>query len=396
MRIGIEAQRLLRKNKHGIDIVALNLLRNLTEADGRNEYVLFTRNGEDAACLTTLNNIRVVILPAFTYADWEQIQLPLAVRREKIDLLHCTSSTAPLFVSVPTVLTLHDTISFERPLFGEPGQTLYQRLGNAYRTVISRFAVMRASKVITVSEFEKERIISRYPELKKNVVAIHNGVDAHAFSAINEKKIRSVRNKYSLPRNYFLHFGNSDPKKNTDFVIRSYAEYASSAKRIFPLVITDMPRHSVLRMLEHCSALHLAGQIITPGYVEHNDLPALYAPAMALLFPSKRESFGLPVLEAMAADVPVIVLRSSSLPEIAGDAAFYLEEESTKELSQTMRFIQENMHAVIDIVRKGRTRAERFQWKNTARSYADQYSTFRHFTIDARRPSLRYTMQPTF
>ena len=74
MRIGIEAQRILRRNKHGIDIVALNILRNLPLLDTANEYVLFTRNGEDASCLSMLSNIRTVILPALTYADWEQIR----------------------------------------------------------------------------------------------------------------------------------------------------------------------------------------------------------------------------------------------------------------------------------------------------------------------------------
>ncbi len=396
MRIGIEAQRLLRKNKHGIDIVALNLLKNLSSVDTINEYALFTRNGEDVSCLSSLKNIRIVILPAFTYADWEQIQLPRAVRKEKIDILHCTSSTAPLFVSVPTVITVHDVICFERPLFGEQNQSLYQRLGNAYRTVVSRRAMANADKIVTVSEFEKNQIISRFPELQKKVSVIHNGVDTQFFSSVNEKIIRSMRKRYGLPRSYFLHFGNSDPKKNTEFVIQSFIAYASAVKSLFPLVITDVPRSIVEQFLIKYSASHLSRHIFTPGYVHYNDLPGVYANALALLFPSKRESFGLPILEAMASDVPVISSRTSSLPEIAGEAALYIGSENPLELAERMLFVQNNIQETITVVRKGRDHVIQYQWLFTAIAYANQYSSFRHETNNVRRESFNYIAQPNY
>ncbi|MFZ4622520.1 MAG: glycosyltransferase family 4 protein, partial [Bacteroidota bacterium] len=294
MRIGIEAQRLLRKNKYGMDIVALNLLRNITTADPKNDYVLFTRNGDDAACLSTLRNIRVVILPALSYADWEQIQLPLAVKREKIDILHCTSSTAPLFISVPVVLTVHDVICFERPLFGEQGQSLYQRFGNAYRTLVSRIAMHNASKIITVSHAEKEKIAERFPSLTNKISVIHNGVDKESFRTTSEKNVLAVRKRYSLPKSYFLHFGSSDPKKNTSLVLRSFIEYASGAEKIFPLVVTGVSRSSVSTFLRKNSAEHLSRHIHAADHIPHEHLPAVYASALALLFPSNRESFGLP------------------------------------------------------------------------------------------------------
>ncbi len=396
MRIGIEAQRLLRKNKHGIDIVALNVLKNLSSVDTINEYVLFTRNGEDVSCLSSIKNIRIVILPAFTYADWEQIQLPRAVRKEKIDILHCTSSTAPLFVSVPIVLTVHDVICFERPFFGEQNQSLYQRLGNAYRTVVSRRAMANAEKIVTVSEFERNQIISRFPELQKKVSVIHNGVDTQFFSSVNEKTIRGVRKQYGLPRSYFLHFGNSDPKKNTEFVIRSFIAYASAVKSMFPLVITDVPRSIVEQFLIKYSAGHLSRHIFTPGYVQYNDLPGVYANALALLFPSKRESFGLPILEAMASDVPVISSRTSSLPEIAGEAALYIGSEDPLELAERMLFVQNNIQETITVVRKGRDHVIQYQWLRTSIAYANQYSSFRHETNNVRRESFNYIAQPNY
>jgi glycosyltransferase involved in cell wall biosynthesis len=379
MRIGIEAQRLLRKKKFGIDIVALNLLRNITAADPRNEYILFTRNGDDVSCLSSLKNIRVVILPALTYADWEQIHLPLAVKRERIDILHCTSSTAPLFVSVPVVLTVHDVICFERPLFGERGQSLYQRLGNAYRTLITRSAMTSASKIITVSHSEKERIAARFPSLNTKISVIHNGVDREAFRTSSEKEVLAVRKRYSLPNSYFLHFGSSDPKKNTALVLRAYAEYASSTKRIFPLVLSGVPRSAVLTFLRKNSAEYLSQYIHTADHFTHKHLPSVLASALALLFPSSRESFGLPVIEAMAAGVPVIALKNKCSMEIAGEAALFLRSEHPSEIVSAMQFIQNDPQSVITLVQRGAEHAEGFSWRRCAEMYAQQFSRYRHF-----------------
>jgi glycosyltransferase involved in cell wall biosynthesis len=396
MRIGIEAQRLLRKNKHGIEIVAFNLLRHLTTSDTRNDYILFTRNGDDAACLSSIPNVRIVILPAVSYADWEQIQLPLAVKRERIDILHCTSSTAPLFVSVPVILTVHDVINFERPLFGEKGQSLYQRLGNFYRTIVSLRAMEQAAGIITVSEFEKEQILSRFPQFAGKVSVIPNGVNAEFFSSASEKQIRDARKRYELPRNYFLHFGNTDPKKNTEFVIRSFVLYASVTRRIIPLVVTDLTRNTVLRILEKYSAAAFAQHIMTPGYIDHEHLPAVYAPALGLLFPSKRESFGLPVLEAMAAGVPVVAMNTSAMPEIVGDAAFFIDSENDDDLAAAMKSIQDDMQTVITMVRRGYKNIERFSWQRSSQQYTIKFSAFRHLIVDPPVQSMNYQVQPQF
>lgn len=113
MKIAIEAQRIFRPNKHGMDFVALEVIRELQKLDTENEYYILTAPGEDH-CLTPTSNFHIVEIKCPSYPLWEQFALPRAIRRIKPDLLHCTSNTAPVFCSVPLVLTLHDIIFLEK------------------------------------------------------------------------------------------------------------------------------------------------------------------------------------------------------------------------------------------------------------------------------------------
>src|SRR5690348_13137447 len=113
MRIGIEAQRIFRPKKHGMDVVAIELIKNLQALDHKNEYVIFSRKGVDDHTIDESGNFALDRFSAITYADWEQIQLPVRMRKNKIDILHCTANTAPLQCPVPLLLTLHDIIYLE-------------------------------------------------------------------------------------------------------------------------------------------------------------------------------------------------------------------------------------------------------------------------------------------
>jgi glycosyltransferase involved in cell wall biosynthesis len=293
MRIGIEAQRILRLKKHGMDVVALELIKSLQEIDRVNEYFIFCRHGGDKNSIIPTSNFHVERFSALTYADWEQIHLNRAVKKYGIDILHCTANTAPLRSNVPLILTLHDIIYLEKL---EMNGTAYQNLGNVYRRFIVPQVVKNAAVVITVSEFEKENIVRRLQLPEEKVQVLYNGVSEQFNNNYNTAEIEEFRETYHLPKRYIMFLANTAPKKNTNNVIKAFVSYCLDEKNPVPLVLLDYKRELIIKMLEELQHPELIGHFVFPGYVPHQKMPLMYNAATLFLYPSIRESFGLPIL----------------------------------------------------------------------------------------------------
>jgi len=377
MKIGIEAQRLFRRKKHGMDLAALELIRNLQKLDKKNDYVIFVKPDEDFACLTESANLKIVQVEARNYGLWEQFALPLAARKERLDVLHCTSNTAPWFPGIPTIVTLHDIIYLEGLRFLTNSKSWYHRFGNLYRRLIVPRVIKKAQRLITVSEFEKKRICD-YLHLPSDRVSVaYNGVGDH-FKPVNDLLIMgNTRQKYNLPGRFILFMGSNDPKKNIRGTIEGYADYMISSTHKLPLVLLDYDEDRLKDDLNSMNHIGLLEKIILPGYVSNSDLPALYSLADVFLFPSLRESFGLPPLESMACGTPVISSNTSSMPEICGNGALLVDPFKPSDIAQAILRITGDRETQQRLIQNGFKRAESFSWQNTAMSvlaiYEDVY-----------------------
>ena len=158
MRIGIEAQRIFRKNKHGMDYVVLQEIKELQKMDSKNEYFIFVAPGEDI-CLEDTKNFHIIEIGGNFYPTWEQITLPKAVKELDLDMLHCTSNTAPIRCKVPLILTLHDIIFLEPR--DKNNKSFYQNMGWFYRRLIVPKILKKCKRIITVSNFEMENIMTK-------------------------------------------------------------------------------------------------------------------------------------------------------------------------------------------------------------------------------------------
>lgn len=360
MRIGIEAQRIFREKKHGMDIFALQLIKTLQQTDSENEYFIFVKPGPDR-CLESTDNFHIVELPGLTYFDWEQIVLPIAIRKYDLHLLHCTSNTAPIFAGVPTVITLHDIIY----LFGGmPKGTLYQKLGYFYRKYVVPFVAHKTSRLVTVSEFEKRVIEEKLGGEKLEVV--YNGVNERFFT-------NSQTSVLALPEQYFFFLGNQAEKKNMKNMLLAFNDYCKKTANPIPLVIAETNEKQLQKILEQLSIGTVRQHIQLIGYIVQDELPGIYSGATVFVYPSLRESFGIPILEAMASGTPVITSTYSSMPEVAGDAACLVASADHMELSTSLSSLAQNKEARQEMSTKGLDRAQGFKWSVAARRYAAIY-----------------------
>jgi glycosyltransferase involved in cell wall biosynthesis len=369
MRIGIEAQRLFRKKKHGMDMVVLELIRNLQEIDKENEYVIFVSPDVDDQVIRETPNFKIIRLAGGFYPLWEQLALPMAAKKAGCQLLHCTSNTAPLFSPVPLMVTLHDIIYMEssyRKLF-RGSSTLYQKFGNAYRKYVVPRILNKSRKIITVSHFERQRIAEFFKMTGDNrLEAVYNGVSSHFRVIADEQELKRVREKYKLPGHYFFFLGNTDPKKNTPNTLKAYSAYVKQHGKEVKFVMLDYERTELEKILTAINDPELIDQIILTGYVVNTDLPAIYAQAELFLYTSLRESFGIPMLEAMASGTPVITSNTSSMPEVAGNAAMLTDPSDPDDILAAMNKITGNKLLRNDLIEKGLLRATHFSWKAMA------------------------------
>jgi glycosyltransferase involved in cell wall biosynthesis len=369
MKIGIEGQRLFRKKKHGMDMVALELIRNLQEIDRVNDYTIFVKPGEDESAIRETGNFRIERVEKGSYPYWEQVSLPTAVQKSGCEILHCTSNTAPLRSPVPLVLTLHDIIYMEKnvvQLLGGKG-SYYQKFGNLYRRYIVPRVLNDCHKIITVSRFEKNRIADFFGMSgDQRLTSVYNGVSSHFRKVEDENELKRVKEKYQLPDRFVFFLGNTDPKKNTKGTLNAFSQFYRQSELDIRLVMIDFERAELRKILSDIGDPGLKDKISLTGYVANTDLPAIYSQCEIFLYPSLRESFGIPMLEAMACGAPVITSNTSSMPEVAGEAAILVDPYNPSEITSAMFRLMEDRILRRKIIEAGLARAAGYSWKRMA------------------------------
>ena len=372
MRIGIEAQRIFRKNKHGMDYVVLQEIRELQRMDTDNEYFVYGKPGEDI-CLESSANVHVVELRCPSYPLWEQYALPRAARRDRVDMLHCTSNTAPVWCGgIPLVLTLHDIIFLEPR--DKHNKSLYQNLGRIYRRMVVPKVIGKCRRIITVSNFELDNIVGRLKLPRDRMAMIYNGYNDW-FRPV--KDTAGVYRKYIGERGYFFFLGNTDPKKNTARTIMAYAGYLERSDVKRKLLVADLKQESIDAILRDNGIEHIREYVVPSGYIVNSDLPYIYNDAFAFPYTSLRESFGIPLLEAMACGTPVVTSDTSSMPEIAGPDAALTSPERAGDITEMMLRLENDHDFRERQINIGLERVKMFSWRKTAeellRLYKDVY-----------------------
>lgn len=359
MRIGIEAQRIFRKDKHGMDYVVLQEIKEIQKMDSENDYFVFVAPGDDP-CLEETQNVHIILINCPTYPLWEQWALPRMARKLKLDLLHCTSNTAPIWCHIPLVLTLHDIIFLEPR--DASSLSIYQNLGWWYRRLVVPRIIHKCRRIITVSDFERRNILSKLHLPEQQIIRIHNGYNEEfCLSSSTDETYR----KYIDEPGYFFHFANADARKNTRRTLMAYSQYLLDSDIERQLLMTGITSEQLDALITDLHLEDIRGKIKLTGYISGEDLPGIYRSSFALIFASLREGFGIPLLEAMACGIPVITSNTSSMPEIAGNDAILIHPEKPEEIAKMLLKLENDRSFYQQQVALGLERVKHFSWRQT-------------------------------
>ncbi len=295
---------------------------------------------------------------------FEQRQFPQACREVGADLAHIPYWGAPLRSPIPLVVTVHDLTTMLVPEYRKP---LSARLYNALVSASAR----GANHVITDSLASKKDIIAHLGIPKERVTAIYLGVSNEFSPDENLIVDMGILRKYDLPDFYILYLGGYELHKNVMTLLLAWSYVGQALGEAYPLVLAGRKPEVVSDVYpnygSYIKQLRIEEYVRWIGYVDEADKPTLYRQAELFVFPSRREGFGLGVLEAMASGTPVVTTNSSSLPELVGDAAFAVDAEDARGMAGAIiaAVIQDDLAA--DLRQKGLARAARFSWEETAK-----------------------------
>ncbi|MES2111622.1 MAG: glycosyltransferase family 1 protein [Bacteroidota bacterium] len=371
LKIAIEVQRVFRPRKHGMDVVAHELLKRLPLGTDTLDYHVMVKDDSDR-CLTSIPNRIIHTIRKAPYFIWEQYFLPRACHKLKADILHCTANTAPLSGRVPLILTLHDVIFLEKSNI-KAKASWYQRLGNLYRSLIVSTIAKKALRIITVSEFQKKLIVEKLQIPAEKVKVIYNGADERFFDQYSQQQIDEILEKFNLKKGYIFFMANTDARKNSKGVVRAYAQLLLHNPAAPRLVMKGLKKEQLQQLLKQENLEWLEKEIDLIGYVGYIDLPAIYQAASMLWFPSFSEGFGLPIVEAMASGIPVITSAVSCMPEIAGDAALFIDPKNPTSLAFAAQLILTDSELAEKLSANGKKRAALFTWDSAIKKTVAVY-----------------------
>lgn len=356
LRIAVDARELSGRPT-GTGRYLRNLLRAFTRDHG--DTVLAYSNGEPAAD-GVLGQAGVVVraLPRTRPGlAWQQLRLPVAVQRDGADVLFCPAYTCPLRADVPRVTAVHD-LSF----FALPGDFTW-REGLRRRLTVA--ASVRASRrVLTISEFSRRELARRFPEIEPRVVAIPLGADDDLAPPPDRGAARA---RLGLDGPLVVTVGTVFGRRRLPVLLRALARLRHRHPRVRLDVVGDLRAHPPFDGPALAARLGLARAVRFAGFTSEAELADRYAAADAAVFLSEYEGFGLPALEAMARDVPVVVSDRPALDEVYRTAALTVPLEDEAAIAAALARVLEDGALRDDLVARGRALAARLSWAETAR-----------------------------
>lgn len=357
MRIAIDASRCTVPRVTGTENYAIQLIRALIRLNTTHHLTLYFRDQPrpDLFPSSPLVNYRVIPFRRM----WTHLRFAAALWQDKPDVTFVSAHTLPFFFPGRAIATVHD-LGFK---YFPQAHPTPQRL---YLDWTTRYSASRANLILADSQATANDLQKFYGTSSSKIRVVYSGVDKPLVT-----DIPSVRRKYNLPERYFLFIGTLQPRKNIARLVQAYALW----RKQHPNDSTALVLAGGQGWLYDPAWVSGVEGVQLTGYIDDADKGALYAGALALVFPSLYEGFGFPVLEAMSCDTPVIASRTSSLPELVGDAGLLVDSLNVEAIAAAMSQVSGDENLRQSLREHGAQQVQKFTWDTAAKQLLDAVET---------------------
>jgi len=364
MNIAINVRLLRKDNMSGIGVFTFETLKRVVAKHPEHKFIYIFDEDFNKEFITSDNIETIIVRPRGYHRApilwfWHEIMLSHRLKRLKPDLFIAPDGFMSLSSKIPTLIVIHD-LNFEHfPTF------IPKALSNFHRKFTPKYA-RKAIRVMTVSEFSKNDIADRYNISKEKIDVVYNG-SKDIFKPLSEDEKRKVKDLYSEGSPYFLFVGSIHPRKNLYNQLKAYELFRinnKSSYHKFLIVgekwIWDQKHQDLLERMLYKS------DVIFTSRINDYELTRVVASADCMLYVSSFEGFGIPILEAFSCAVPVITSTTSSMPEVAADAALCVDPKSDVEIAKAMHKVIYDADLKTSLIEKGFERLKIFNWERTA------------------------------
>jgi len=342
----------------GVRVYTRALLRQLIEHHPEHEYILLFNNPALTSGFRDRPQVREMVVPGGSVLLWDQVGVPRAVRKLGIDVLFNPKYSIPLSGRYPASWVCHGLDWYVMPW----ASRWVDRLSHRY--LVPRYA-RRAAAIVAVSEITREHVHEFLRVPLDRIHTVYTGIEAAYNHTVPEDARQAIRNKFNLPQRYVLYSGAVYPPKNFTRLIQAYAQ-VGPALGVSLVIAGGENRFLSEQELKEPERQNLGEWVRWAGWVDPQTLPAFYQMAEALLLPSLFESFGLPIVEAMASGCPVVTSNCYGTREIAGDAAILVEPRSVEAIAEGIQRALTDSTLRQQLIAKGREHARPFTWERCA------------------------------
>jgi glycosyltransferase involved in cell wall biosynthesis len=376
MRIAVNTRLLLPGKLEGIGWFTHETMRRIVLAHPEHEFLFLFDRAYDKQFIYASNVTPVVMWPPtrhpLLYRLWFNRLLPRKLKALKADAFISPDGFLALRSAVPTLAVIHD-LNFEH--YPEDLPPAYS---NYYRTWFPRFA-HHATRLATVSEFSRRDISQRYEVPMGHIDVVYNGV-GEVFRPLEEEERRRARDQFAEGHPYFVYVGSLHPRKNIARLLTAFDRMLTDHDLEHRLVIVGEKFWWDERMEQAWSGMRHRDRVLFTGRLERSDLHLAVGGALAMAFVSYFEGFGIPVAEAMQCGVPVVAAEASCLPEVAGDAAYYCDPFSVKDITRALYTVQGDPLLREQLSAAGLKRVRRYTWDGAAKAL---WASFERMCADA-------------